>query len=342
MENYDIAIIGCGFIGSSLAEFLSKNFSVRTFDITHQPKWLNKYGVSHRICDIREYDKLVEIVGNPKVVINAAIIQIPLINEKKKLGYEVNVLGTQNICRLVETNPDIKGMILTGSWHVFGEKDFYGVIDEGFGYRPDKVDDRARLYAISKLLQEGIVRFYDERCEDKIFGVVRFGTVLGERMPEKTAANIFITNALVGKDITPYKHSMYRPMLYVAVEDVCKGIGSFVSKIINNEVEEMENSFNHIINLAYPEPITISDLAKIIKISIEKLSNGKTVPNIRIVDKGLPSLYNIEDKNLLKFDITKANKFLGIKEMISPKEAIDNIIKKRSSKAMGDKEGKKK
>jgi hypothetical protein len=32
-------------------------------------------------------------------------------------------------------------------------------------------------------------------------------------MPEKTAANIFITNGLSGRPLTPYKHSLYRPML---------------------------------------------------------------------------------------------------------------------------------
>jgi len=79
--------------------------------------------------------------------------------------------------------------------HTIGERELRGVIDEEFGFRPDKVEDRARLYALSKIAQESVVRFYDEVSE-KIFGIVRMGTVLGMLMPEKTAANLFIENGL--------------------------------------------------------------------------------------------------------------------------------------------------
>lgn len=105
------------------------------------------------------------------LVIHTSIVQIPLINEEKRLGYEVNIVGTQNVCRAVEENARIKGMILTGSWHTIGERGLRGIIDEEFGFRPDKVEDRARLYALSKIAQECIVRFYDE-MSDKIYGII--------------------------------------------------------------------------------------------------------------------------------------------------------------------------
>jgi len=37
-----------------------------------------------------------------------------------------------------------------------GESGLSGVLDEGFGYRPDRVEERARLYALSKVIQEGL------------------------------------------------------------------------------------------------------------------------------------------------------------------------------------------
>lgn len=73
------------------------------------------------------------------------------------------------------------------------------MIDEEFGFRPDQVETRARLYALSKMAQEAIVRLYDEMSE-KIYGVIGMATVLGERMPEKTAANIFISQGIKGVD----------------------------------------------------------------------------------------------------------------------------------------------
>jgi UDP-glucose 4-epimerase len=147
----------------------------------------------------------------------------------------VNVIGTQNVRRAVDENPQMKGVILASSWHTIGESGVEGVIDEEFGFRPDRVEDRARLYALSKIAQESIVRFYDE-MSGKVFGIIRMGTVLGDGMPEKTAANIFIERALRGETITPYKHSMYRPMLYVDIEDVCLAYERFAIKILKGDV----------------------------------------------------------------------------------------------------------
>lgn len=330
MKNYDVAIIGCGFIGSSLAKYLCKNYSIVTFDINPQPNWLNRFNIPHKICDIRNYEQLSKRINNPSVIIHTAIIQIPEINEQKDLAYEVNVLGTQNACEITKNNLNTKGMILIGSWHVFGERDLHGVIKEEFGYRPDKVEERARLYVISKILQEGIVRFYDERSREKIYGVLRTGTVLGDKMPDDTAAGIFINKALKGDEITPFKHSMFRPMIYVDIEDVCKGIESYINLIINNPFEKADSSF-HVVNLAYPKPITIWELANIVRDSVTKYSKGEIQPLIKIVDKGMPEIYTPEDKNMIRFDIKKAKTLLGIKELISPEETIDKIIKKRMS-----------
>jgi len=47
------------------------------------------------------------------------------------------------------------------------------------------------------------VRIHDEMSE-KIYGTIRMGTVLGDGMPEKTAANIFLTRGLKGEAIKAY------------------------------------------------------------------------------------------------------------------------------------------
>jgi UDP-glucose 4-epimerase len=262
------------------------------------------------------------------LVIHTAIVQIPLINEQKRLGYEVNVLGTQNVCEVVNENPRIKGMILASSWHTIGESGLEGVIDEEFGFRPDKVEDRARLYALSKIAQESIVRFYDEMSE-KIFGIIRMGTVLGDGMPEKTAANIFIERALRGETITPYKHSMYRPMLYVDIEDVCQAYERFALKILNGEVEKGGNSLTRIVNVYYPNPITILELAQIIQKTVMKLTNNAIQPRIEIIDTGQKPLFREDDKNRIRINIKKAINFLGLSRLKSPEESIEEIVKKK-------------
>lgn len=326
---YKIGIVGgSGFVGYSLARYLSANFAVKVLDVK-QPRDLK--GIEYAFCDVRSIEEVRRGLSDVDLVIHTAIVQIPLINEQKRLGYEVNIIGTQNVCKVVDENPRIKGMILASSWHTVGEGGLEGVIDEGFGYRPDKVEDRARLYALSKIAQEVIVRFYDEMSE-KIFGIIRMGTVLGEGMPEKTAANIFIERALRGETITPYKHSMYRPMLYVDIEDVCRAYERFAIKILNGEVEKSGNSLTHIINVYYSSPITILELAEIVRRTVIKLTNGAIRPRIEVVDTGQKPLFEEDDKHRIKVDIRKAREFLGLERLKSPEESIEEIVKKRLAK----------
>jgi len=324
---YNIGIVGgSGYVGYSLARHFSDNFVVKVLDVKQPPKDVKK--IDYTICDVRSIEEVRKSLRDVDLVIHTAIVQIPLINEQKRLGYEVNILGTQNICEAVDENPRIKGMILASSWHTIGESGLDGVIDEEFGFRPDKVEDRARLYALSKIAQESIVRFYDEMSE-KIFGIIRMGTVLGDGMPEKTAANIFIERALRGETITPFKHSMHRPMLYVDIEDVCQAYEKFALKILNEKVKKGGNSLAHIVNVYYPNPITILELAQIVQKAVIKLTNNAIQPRIEVVDTGQKPLFREEDKNRIKVNIKKAMDFLGLSRLKSPEESIEEIVKKK-------------
>jgi len=332
MESYDVAIIGAGFVGSSLAKHLSSRYEVVAFDVDPNPPLLKDVrDVEHRVCDIRHFSALKEKMGKPKVVVHTAIVQIPAINEMKEQAYEVNVLGTHNVCEVVKETPETLGLILTGSWHVFGEREYKGTVDVSFGYRPDKVEERARLYVISKMLQEGIVRFYDSIVSEKTYTIIRLGTVLGENMPEKTAANLFITNGLQGKPLTPYKHTMHRPMLYLYIDDMCRVFGAYIDKIISGELVGTDSN-GGIYNLFCPEPITILELAETVREAISKHTQGEIVPKIEIVDKNVPVLFGPDEKHTLNADIGKTLSFFRIKGLKSPREAIFDIVGKRCGK----------
>jgi len=149
MKEPKIGILGgSGYIGSTLTEYLSKKFKVKVLDKSPYPREIKDKSVEYQFCDIRRFKEVRQGLADVNVVIHTAIVQIPLINEQKKLGYEVNVLGTQNVCKVVSEDHSIKGMVLTGTWHVFGEKKLEGTIGEEFGFRPDKVEERAYLYAL--------------------------------------------------------------------------------------------------------------------------------------------------------------------------------------------------
>jgi nucleoside-diphosphate-sugar epimerase len=323
-----VAIVGgSGFVGFSLAKHLSSTFNVKILDIKEPADLPNN--ILFNRCDIRKYSNVKQALNDVDLVINTAIVQIPLINENKRLAYEVNLLGTINVCRAVEESPSVEGMLLSGTWHTVGERELNGIIDEEFGFRPDKVEDRARLYALSKMGQEAIVRFHSEMSE-KTFGIIRMGTVLGDEMPEKTAANVFITKGLRGEPITPYKHSMYRPMLYVDVSDVCKIYEKFAKKILKNNVEKTGNSLSNIVNVYYPKPVTIMELAKIVRDSIIKHTNWEVTPKIKVVNQNKPLLFKENDKDKLRVDITKAKEMFELEDFISTSESIMRIVKART------------
>jgi UDP-glucose 4-epimerase len=214
-----------------------------------------------------------------------------------------------------------------------GDRGLRGVIDEEFGFRPDKVEERARLYVLAKIAQESTVRFYDEMSE-KVFGIVRMGTALGEGMPEKTAANIFIKNGLSCKPLTPYRHSMFRPMLYVDIGDVCNAFENFARKILDSYITKESNSLANIFNVYYPEPITIYELAEMVRDAIIKSSKGKICPEIKVVESNQPGLFREEDRNLVKVDIAKALNLLGVRNLKSPNKSIEIIVESRISKTV--------
>jgi UDP-glucose 4-epimerase len=320
-----IAIVGgSGFVGSALAKTLSKRFNVVILDRVSPRDFDGRFSP----CDIRDKKSLSESLTGFDLVINAAIIQLPRINEIKREAYEVNVLGVQNLCETVETTSSIKGLLHTSSWHVLGERDSSGVLDEEFGIRPEKTKNNARLYALCKISQEAIIQVISE-MSSKSYGILRLGTILGEQMSKQTAASIFIDNAIRGRPMTPYRHTQYRPMLFVDIEDVCKAFETFSTMVLTNDCN-LAKSKATILNLLWPHSVTIMELAQLTQVQIKLLDQEKE-PRIRIIDKGIPSLYKRRDKDRIKVDITKTRKALGMNRLISPQQSIERIIRNRLS-----------
>jgi UDP-glucose 4-epimerase len=323
-----IAIVGgSGFIGWSIASYLSSQYEVTIIDKAPPH---NSSGSSFIECDITKIDDVQKALANMDLVIDTAIVQIPQINQEKRLGYEVNVIGTQNICEVVRRSPTAKGLIVTGSWHTIGERQIVGVVDEKFGFRPDLVEERARMYALSKIAQESIVRLYDE-IESKTFGVIRIGTALGDKMQPKSAANIFIENGLKGEPLTPFSHSMYRPMLFVDVNDVCVAFASFAHRILSEPSASAGSSLLDIYNVYYPEPFTILDLAEMVRDSFRKITGGRIDPEIRIVNTEQQAVFSKDDKSRMSVDASKAQVLLDSRKLTHPRDTIDRIVANRIS-----------
>jgi nucleoside-diphosphate-sugar epimerase len=144
-------------------------------------------------------------------------------------------------------------------------------------------------------------------------------------MPELTAASTFIRNALSGKPLTPYKHSMYRPMLFVDIEDVCKAYEVVMGKVLEGSLRGVNNVFN----IVYPEPVTVIELAEYIKQIVYEETGGRINPVIEIVDKGLPSVFTPEDKHKFKVKIDKIKGILGNHILKHPKDTLRHLVRNR-------------
>jgi len=147
-------------------------------------------------------------------------------------------------------------------------------------------------------------------------------------MPEKTAANIFITEGLKGGIITPFKHSMYRPMLYVDIDDVCKGFEIFAKNILNDRIGKKTESLAHIVNLMWPRSMTILDLARVVRETIIVESQDQIKPEIEVVDKKRPTLYS-SNNEIITVDCEQTKRFFELNKLTSPQESIARIVRQR-------------
>ena len=333
MKSTKIAIVGCGFLGTSLAKYLKDFFSVTTFDVFPQPKLLQNYNIEHKICDVTNFNQLQEKIETTSIIVHTVATNLANI-PSNSLAYDINIRGTQNVCETVSKNESIRGMILCSSWHVYGDQNIFEEINEDYGYRPDQVEERAKIYVLSKVIQDCIVRFFGKKQDEKIFGAFRLGTILDYNMRNDTAAGKFITKALAGDDVTPYKHSMNKPMFFVSMNDVCKSFKSFIDYILTKDKKNI-GDVDHIFNLAYPTPVKIIDLANSIIDSVKKNSNGKILPKLSIVDlgiEGIDSQIQHQARAMTQIDISKINEYLNISSLTKPEDVIDQIIRSRLDK----------
>jgi UDP-glucose 4-epimerase len=148
-------------------------------------------------------------------------------------------------------------------------------------------------------------------------------------MSEKTAASIFIDNGTKGRALTPYKHSMSRLMLYIDIEDVCKAYRIYAGRVLEGEIGPDGSSLSHIFNVYYPEPVTILELAQMVRDAITKFSEGKIRPTIEIVDTGERIPLDEGEANCLVVDASRAIDLLGLRGFRSPRESIEGIVRAR-------------
>ncbi|MFX0156340.1 MAG: NAD-dependent epimerase/dehydratase family protein [Candidatus Hodarchaeota archaeon] len=111
---------------STLKEILNRNYKIRIFDIkTRRNKRLAiKYRKDVEIFwgDLRNYKDVEKAVSDVDVVVHVAAIIPPLADKKPKFAESVNVGGTVNIIKAMESQPKKPKLIFTSSVAVYGDR----------------------------------------------------------------------------------------------------------------------------------------------------------------------------------------------------------------------------
>ena len=241
---------GAGFIGSHIAEDLSKNHEVIIVDNLFSGKKTNieSLPVELKEGSITDLPFLMEVFeGADGVFHQAAITSVPRSVKSPLPTHEVNCTGTLNVL-LAARDCGVKKVVCASSSSVFGDTPVLPKVET-------MIPCPLSPYGISKLTGEHYARVFSE-----LYGLqtvsLRYFNVFGPRQdPQSEYAAVipkFITKIL--------RHES--PVIY--------GDGSqtrdftFVKDVVQANIRAMESNAEGIFNIAYQDRIDLNALAAMI------------------------------------------------------------------------------
>ena len=293
---------GCGFIGSSLTDFLiKKGFEIFVIDNFSTNKIVKPNKKSHFFkIDIRNVHKLNRIKNVYAIIHLAALADILISKEREKEYFNNNLEGLQIVLNFCADNK-IKKFIFASSASVYGNKNKIAV-KENQSLNP------GHYYAYSKLIGENMLRLYS-KINNFDYTILRFFNIYGPK--SNAVISTFLAQKLQKKKITIFGNGKQRrDFLYI--DDLCDAI----FRVIKNKKAK-----NEIYNLGSGKSVSIKEIKdKIspknfvnlekrnddIEVSIADISKIKKhlnwFPKVNI-DNGLKKLENDDNNRLKKIKI---------------------------------------
>ena len=316
-----IALIGgSGFIGHNLALSLKKNgheifivdslsvnnlYSFKSEDVENKNLYksilntrinlLNKNNIQLQIQDARDYNSLSRYLGEIKpdvIIMLAAVSHANKSNKAPHNTFDHSIRTLENcldIARVINQNYNLCHLIYFSSSMVYGNFNSESV--------NEKVNcDPIGIYDTLKYSGELIVKSYN-RVFDLPYTIIRPSALYGERCVSRRVTQIFIENAVQGKDII-IKGDKNKKLDFTYINDLIHG----VELIIENK-----SAINETFNLTYGESKSLLDLTEILKVNFKGIKVDFTEEEKFVPTRGT-------------LDISKAKKLLGYK----PKHSIED------------------
>ena len=250
---------GAGFIGSHLAEFLSKNNKIIVIDNLSHGNKIQHYNQNIKLVkgNIRDLDLVKFHSKNCSTIFHlAAVLGVDIVSKKNVETMECEFEGIKNVCQAAKKN-SIRKIIYSSSSGVYGKLNYRSNVKESATIAP------VSAYSIAKRSCE----FYLENFykENKITCIaLRLFNVYGPRQDERMVIPRFIRQAMSNKPITVYgEGKQTRDFTYI---DDCIKVFYLLKKKVNGF---------HILNSSKGNDLNILELAKKIKKGLN--SNSKII-----------------------------------------------------------------
>jgi len=234
---------------------------------------IRKSGISLYVKDARNYHDLCNLISeiNPQVIVHLAAVSHA--NRSNKDPYSTFDHSLRTLENALDASKNkIEHFIYMSSSMVYGN------------FKGGKVDELTTceplgIYGALKFSGEKIVMAYNQ-VFNLPYTIVRPSALYGERCISRRVGQIFIENALFGKEIT-INGDGSDSLDFTYIQDLVNGI----IKVITSK-----NSKNQIFNLTYGSARTISDMISILKIQFPKIQVNKIKKDSLMPDRGTLSV----------------------------------------------------
>tara|TARA_B100001093_G_scaffold52260_1_gene44330 strand:+ start:17263 stop:18300 length:1038 start_codon:yes stop_codon:yes gene_type:complete len=234
---------------------------------------LRDSGIKLLVQDARDYHALSRLLDEikPEVIIHlAAVSHANRSNKDPYSTFDHSLRTLENA--LDNAKNKVEHFIYFSSSMVYGNFE-KGIVDEEVNCNP------LGIYGALKFSGEKIVIAYNQ-VFDLPYTIIRPSALYGERCISRRVGQIFIENAILGKDI------------------IVNGDGSdwldftYIKDLINGVVNVIENksSINQIFNLTYGSARSISEMIDILKLDFPKISIKKIEKDALMPDRGTLSI----------------------------------------------------
>jgi UDP-glucose 4-epimerase len=297
---------GAGFIGSHVVDRLvERGYGVRVIDNLSTGKLenikghLDGGGVDFVEGDVRNAKLVKKCVRGIDTVIHlAAVASVPFSIENPDLTFKINVAGTINLLYSCVKHK-VGRFVFVSSCAVYGEPQFLPINEQ-------HPTEPISPYAKSKLAGEKYcLGFHENGLLRSV--VLRLFNVYGFRQGVNDYCGVitrFIDRARQGLPLVVYGDGL-QSRDFVNVRDVADAVLSAVESI---------DAEGEVFNVGFGEPTSIDDLAMV----ISELAGLK----LEVVH-GEPRLGDIKQSYA---DISKAEKLLGYKPIVSLKDGLRTLL----------------